>query len=68
MCAVSAEEEAIAAWRNAFERGVYSPCVKHLTGVSVVESAEDALSLIKAITESSERECVTLNNTEEEIK
>ena len=42
--------------------------MKHLTGVSVVESAEDALSLIKAITESSERECVTLNNTEEEIK
>ena len=66
--AVSAEDEPIAALKKAFEREIYSPIVKHLTGVSVVESAEDALSLIKAITESSERECVTLNNTEEEIK
>ena len=66
--AVSAEDEPIAALKKAFEREIYSHIVKHLTGVSVVESAEDALSLIKAITESSERECVTLNNTEEEIK
>ena len=52
--------------KKALERVIYSPLFKHLEGVAIVKSEEEAVSLIKTIKEETQREVVTINNTEEE--
>ena len=52
--------------KKALERVIYSPLLKHLEGVAIVKSEEEAFSLIKTIKEETQREVVTINNTEEE--
>lgn len=52
--------------KKALERVIYSPLLKHLEGVAIVKSEEEAVSLIKTIKEETQREVVTINNTEEE--
>ena len=45
---------------------IYSPLLKHLEGVAIAKTEEEAVSLIKTIKEETQREVVTINNTEEE--
>ena len=52
--------------KKALERVISSPLFKHLEGVAIVKSEEEAVSLIKTIKEETQREVVTINNTEEE--
>ena len=51
---------------KALERAIYSPLLEHLEGVAIAKSEEEAVSLIKTIKEETQREVVTINNTEEE--
>ena len=60
------DDKAVIDLKTAFERVIYSPITKHLSGVALVKTEEEAIALIRTIKSESEREVVTLNNTEEE--
>ena len=62
----SYDDKEVLALKKAFERVIYSPITKHLSGVALAKNEEEAISIIRAVKEESERDVVTLNNTEEE--
>ena len=62
----SYDDCALGSLKKAFEREIYSPLTKRLSGVAWAKTEAEAVSLIKSIKEESEREVVTLNNTEED--
>lgn len=62
----SYDDKAVLDLKKAFEKVIYSPITKHLSGVAIAKTKEEAISLIRTIKTESEREVVTINNTEEE--
>ena len=52
--------------KKALERVIYSPLLKHLAGVAIARTEEEGVNLLRSIKVESEREIVTLNNTEVE--
>lgn len=64
----SKTEEPIVELRKAFEKEIYSPVAKHISGVSVASTIDEASAILSSIVTMSEKRVVTLNNTEEEIQ
>lgn len=62
----SYEDEWVNNLKKAFEKEIYSPLTKHLSGVVIGKTEEEAINLIRSIKKESEREVVTINNTEED--
>ena len=62
----SYDDKAVLDLKKAFERVIYSPLTKHLSGVAIAKTEEEGVNLLRSIKVESEREIVTLNNTEVE--
>ena len=62
----SYDDKAVLDLKKAFERVIYSPLTKHLSGVAIARTEEEGVNLLRSIKVESEREIVTLNNTEVE--
>ena len=62
----SHQDKEVSDLKKAFERVIYSPLTKHLSGVAIAYTEEEGVNLLRSIKVESEREIVTLNNTEVE--